>query len=161
MAPVRLNYRCACAAAQGGLTAGALAFSDALPELSAAVLGNASKGIQAAFASYAPSGAWTEGLGYWGYGTNYAVVYIDSMLTATGGDGGAAASPGLNETGLFCLHGVGPSWDQFNWGDSGSGGCDEAVRTSRTLAASSSAIFYVLDERTRGLLLFLLFLQIN
>ena len=83
------------------------------------------------------------------------------MLTATGGDGGAAASPGLNETGLFCLHGVGPSWDQFNWGDSGSGGCDEAVRTSRTLAASSSAIFYVLDERTRGLLLFLLFLQIN
>jgi hypothetical protein len=111
----------------GGLTAGALAFSDALPELSAAVLGNATKGIRAAFASYAPSGAWTEGLGYWGYGTNYALVYIDSMLTATGSDGGAAASPGLNETGLFCLHGVGPSFDEFNWGDSGSGGCDEAV----------------------------------
>ena len=111
----------------GGLTAGALAFADALPQLSAAVLGNATKGIQSAFSSYGPSGAWTEGLGYWGYGTNYALVYIDSMLTATGSDGGASASPGLNETGLFCLHGVGPSWKIYNWGDSGSGGCDEAV----------------------------------
>ena len=55
----------------GGVAAGALAFADALPELSAAALGNASKGIQSAFRSYAPSGAWTEGLGYWGYGTNY------------------------------------------------------------------------------------------
>ena len=111
----------------GGLTAGALAFSDALPQLSAAVVSNASKGIQSALASYGPSGAWTEGLGYWGYGTNYALVYIDSMLTATGSDGGASASPGLNTTGLFCLHGVGPSWKIYNWGDSGSGGCDEAV----------------------------------
>ena len=42
-------------------------------------------------------------------------------------DGGASASPGLNETGLFCLHGVGPSWKIYNWGDSGSGGCEEAV----------------------------------
>jgi hypothetical protein len=40
----------------GGLTAGALAFSDALPALSTAVLGNSTKGIQAAFRSYAPSG---------------------------------------------------------------------------------------------------------
>eukprot|EP01044_Picomonas_judraskeda_P005655 COSAG03_NODE_541_length_7067_cov_2.200201_7_plen_309_part_00 len=111
----------------GGVTAGALAFSDALPQLSAAAIGNASKGIQSAFASYGPAGAWTEGLGYWGYGTNYALVYIDSMATATGSDGGASASPGLNETGLFCLHGVGPSWKIYNWGDSGSGGCDEAV----------------------------------
>ena len=51
----------------------------------------------------------------------------DSFIPGVGSDGGASASPGLNETGLFCLHGVGPSWDAFNWGDSGSGGCDEAV----------------------------------
>jgi hypothetical protein len=130
----------------GGLTAGALAFSDVLP-LSAAVLGNATAGIQAAFHSYAPSGAWPEGLGYWGYGTNYALVFIDSMLSATGADGGASASPGFNQTGakpllchdsrqrefiskqfyhgspgLFCVHGTGPSWRAFNWGDSGDGG---------------------------------------
>jgi hypothetical protein len=42
---------------------------------------------------------------------------------------GASVSPGLNETGLFCMHGVGPSWDIFDWGDSGNGGCDEGSNT--------------------------------
>ena len=88
----------------GGLTAGALAFADALPELSAAVLGNASKGIQSAFGSYAPSGAWTEGLGYWGYGTNYGLVYIDSMLTATG-----------DHSGEHNMHVLNPSTYPYFW----------------------------------------------
>jgi len=103
----------------GGMTAGALALGDELPELCGEILHGALASVPLAMASYAPDGAWGEGPGYWGYATTYNVVMLAALESALGTDFGLAEMEGFAETGLFPLYTTGPSGRTFNFSDSG------------------------------------------
>jgi hypothetical protein len=103
----------------GGMTAGALAIGDELPELAGEVLEAAIKSVPLAMASYAPDGAWGEGPGYWGYATTYNVLMIAALDSALGSDFGLAEIEGFSDTGLFPIYTTGPTGRTFNFADSG------------------------------------------
>lgn len=107
------NWNLVC---NGGLLVGALAFASApvainvtnhtstnASALSDAVFKFASSGLPIAFGAYGPSGAWSEGTTYWGYGTKYALAAVGSVRSTLGI---AKAKtfydvPGFHKTGLF------------------------------------------------------------
>lgn len=101
----------------GGLTLGALAVADEMPEPAAALLKDARTGIRFGLAPYAPDGVYPEGPTYWDYGTSYQVLMIAALETALGTDWHLAASPGfLASAGAF-LQTTGPTGRHFNFSD--------------------------------------------
>jgi Heparinase II/III-like protein len=67
--------------------------------------------------AYAPDGAYGEGIGYWGYSSQYLSVLASSMQTAFGEDFDLSRSPGFSETGMFGIHSEGPLGRMANYGD--------------------------------------------
>ena len=59
--------------------------------------------------AWAPDGAWPEGLNYGGYAQRYLVPTIASLLTATGGDAGLRALPGVLAGPRFITAGLVPT----------------------------------------------------
>ena len=59
--------------------------------------------------AWAPDGAWPEGLNYGGYTQRYLVPTIASLLTATGGDAGLRALPGVLAGPRFLAAGLAPT----------------------------------------------------
>lgn len=59
--------------------------------------------------AWAPDGAWPEGLNYGGYAQRYLVPTIASLLTATGGDAGLRALPGVLAGPRFLAAGLAPT----------------------------------------------------
>lgn len=74
-----------------------------VPDLRAAALANLSNWSAR---SWGPDGAWTEGPNYGGYATRYIVPTIASLLSATGGDAGLRATPGVLLAPRFVLAAV-------------------------------------------------------
>ncbi len=103
----------------GGMTMGALAVGDEVPELAGEILHGALFSVPRAMNSYAPDGAWGEGPGYWGYATAYNVVMLAALESALGTDFGLAEMEGFAETGLFPIYMTGPTGRTFNFSDSG------------------------------------------
>ncbi|WP_165063784.1 heparinase II/III domain-containing protein [Paludisphaera rhizosphaerae] len=103
----------------GGLTVGALAIADEVPEAARQVVDAARKSIPIAMKSYAPDGGWEEGPGYWSYATAYNTYYLDALQTALGTDFGLGDSPGFAEAGEFRMHTIGPIGRTFNFADAG------------------------------------------
>ncbi|SFL11749.1 heparinase II/III domain-containing protein [Falsiroseomonas stagni] len=112
----------------GGLVCGALAVAEDAPTLAAEILSLALPAARPALASYAPDGAWDEGVAYWDYATQYAVFLLAALDTALGANQGLSALPGLAEAGLFRLHLEGPTGRVFNFADGG-----ESVRNTPAL----------------------------
>ncbi len=112
----------------GGLVCGALAVAEDAPMLAAEILTLALPAARPALASYAPDGAWDEGVAYWDYATQYAVFLLAALDTALGADQGLSALPGLAEAGQFRLHQEGPTGRVFNFADGG-----ETVRNTPAL----------------------------
>ncbi|WP_439551233.1 heparinase II/III domain-containing protein [Falsiroseomonas sp.] len=112
----------------GGLVCGALAVAEDAPMLAAEILTLALPAARPALASYAPDGAWDEGVAYWDYATQYAVFLLAALDTALGADQGLSALPGLAEAGQFRLHLESPTGRVFNFADGG-----EAVRNTPAL----------------------------
>ena len=111
-APINWNQVC-----NGGLTMGALAVAEDEPELAGQVVSRALTGVPFEMHSYAPDGAYPEGMGYWAYGTTYNAFLIAGLQTAVGDDFDLPKQPGFLKTSLYRLHLVGPSGLNFSYCD--------------------------------------------
>lgn len=107
------NWNLVC---NGGLVLAALAVEREEPERAARLIEQCVASAPRALASYAPDGAWDEGVSYWNYATQYTAFLIAGLETARG-PSALAQSPGLAETGLFGLHMMGPSGLVFDFAD--------------------------------------------
>ncbi len=105
----------------GGLILGALAIAEDEPKLARRVVSRALASIPRGVSVYAPSGAYPEGPGYWQYGTSYTCLTIRGLNTAVGGNFGIQDTPGLDRTGWYRIHTIGPTGQYFNYADGGAG----------------------------------------
>lgn len=105
----------------GGMLMGALAIAEDEPELAARVMDFARKSIPHGLRPYSPSGAYPEGPAYWQYGTTYTCLTIQALSTALGSDLGLSSFPGLDVTGDYRMHTLGPTALYFNYADAGAG----------------------------------------
>lgn len=101
----------------GGMTTGALAIGDEVPDLAGEVLRGALASIPRAMAEFGPDGGWPEGPGYWHYAIMYNVTMLASLQSALGTDFGLSATPGFSETGLFPIYMAGATDRCFNFAD--------------------------------------------
>jgi len=103
----------------GGLTMGALAVAQLYPETAAELIVKGTETIPQALPSYAPDGGYPEGTGYWSYGTGYLILYLASLLSASGTAYELDDAPGLDGTGYYPLDLTGPLGKTFNYYDNG------------------------------------------
>lgn len=104
-----------------GTLYGALAIADDEPELARDAVRQAVNGVTWSMASYEPDGNYTEGPGYWGYGTGFNVLLLAALNSALGNDFGRAKARGFAETIRYYEHVFGTTGDAFNYPDSGGG----------------------------------------
>ncbi|AXY73442.1 DUF4962 domain-containing protein [Paraflavitalea soli] len=105
-----------------GMTYGAMAIYEDLPELAKQVINRAIETIVLPMADYAPNGAYPEGYGYWGYGTSFNVMFISALDKLFGKDFGLSQKPGFLQTAGYLENMTGPSGKPFNYSDAGGGG---------------------------------------
>ena len=110
---------------------GALAIADEEAELAAKTINFALKSIPNGLTVYPPDGAYPEGPGYWEYGTSYTCVTIRVLRSALGTDFGVHESAGLNNTGWYRIHTLGPCGMQFNYADGGERGRSSSTTFAR------------------------------
>ena len=102
----------------GGMVMSSIALMDVAPELCAKALDEAVAGIKIGLeGSYAQDGAYSEGGGYWQYGTEYAVLAVEALRSAGLPDAGALTHPGFLESGRYIIQVHGTSGLLFNYGD--------------------------------------------
>ncbi|WP_218092196.1 Ig-like domain-containing protein [Paenibacillus solanacearum] len=114
------NWNSVC---NGGIGMGALAIADENPELEALageILEGAIQSLPTMIAEYAPDGAWGEGPGYWEYGTQYAVYFVESLHKTLGTDYGITDMKGFSNAFRFLIQINGPK-GTFNFADGGAG----------------------------------------
>ncbi|MBQ7029007.1 MAG: hypothetical protein IJN32_02070, partial [Thermoguttaceae bacterium] len=104
-----------------GTLYGALAIADDEPELARDAVRQAVNGVTWSMASYEPDGNYTEGPGYWGYGTGFNVLLLAALNSALGNDFGRSEARGFTETIRYYEHVFGTTGDAFNYPDSGGG----------------------------------------
>jgi rhamnogalacturonyl hydrolase YesR len=113
----RYNWNLVC---NGGLIVGALAIADSNEsEKALFILEHARRSMPIAISTYKPDGAWPEGIGYWGYATDYYVYAMDVLDTALGTDFGLSKNEGFAHAGDFPLIAAGPTGLTFNYADAG------------------------------------------
>ncbi len=105
----------------GGLTMGALALADEEPKLAREMILHSREAIVPAMQAFAPDGGCPEGPGYWGYATQYNVLFLAALDTALSTDFDLSKTPGFAETGFFRVHCIGPTNQTFNYADAHSG----------------------------------------
>lgn len=76
-------------------------------------------GIKLPMKNYAPMGVYPEGYGYWHYGTTYNVMLIAQLKSLFGEDFGLSQSEGFLKSAEYIQNMVGPTFQPFNYGDSG------------------------------------------
>jgi Heparinase II/III-like protein len=108
------NWNVVC---HGGLTLGALAIADVAPDVAERTVELALRDVPYAMNTWAPDGAWPEGLAYWNYTSQYNVLLIASLQSAVGSDGGLMSVAGFSQAGFFPLYETGPSGSTFNFAD--------------------------------------------
>lgn len=101
-----------------GLTLAALAVFEACPERAEDIIEKAVKSNPLALSVYAPDGAYPEGYGYWGYGTNFQVMLLDALDGVFKSDAGLSRTTGFFATPKFVRFMGAPSLQCFNFGDS-------------------------------------------
>ncbi len=102
----------------GGLVISAIALSDLEPELSTEALAAATKAIPKGLAvGYPADGAYSEGGGYWSYGTIYTILTIEAFRTAGIPFEKILSHPGFLQSGYFIRQVYGTSDLLFSYGD--------------------------------------------
>jgi|GEM_PF-1275186 len=104
----------------GGLVAAAIAYNTVYPDECTRILGYAVTDLERSMYSYAPDGGYLESPGYWAYGTNYTMIMMAALESATGRDYGLFYSPGFAASAYFIAY---FETEVGSWGfhDSGSG----------------------------------------
>ncbi|RPJ58057.1 MAG: heparinase [Acidobacteria bacterium] len=102
-----------------GMTYGAIAIFEDHPDVARQIIDRSIESIPLAMRDYGPDGAYPEGYGYWGYGTNFNVMFLSAIEKVFGKDYGLSETPGFKKTAAYLLHMTGPSGDCFNYSDSG------------------------------------------
>ncbi len=84
----------------GALTAASLAFANVpdMRESCETLLGNAITNVERSFFTYAPDGGYIEGPGYWAYGTDFQIVMLSALESATGTNYNLYETPGFKES---------------------------------------------------------------
>lgn len=102
----------------GGLVLSAIALMDLEPELSTKALEAATQAIPKGLTvGYPPDGAYSEGGGYWAYGTIYTILTIEALRTAKLPYDKIRSHPGFLQSGFFVRQVYGTSGQLFNYGD--------------------------------------------
>lgn len=110
------NQVCHC-----GICYGALALAEDEPELARQIVRRSVNGVTWSMNSYEPDGNYTEGPGYWGYGTSFNILLIAGLKSALGTDFGRSNAPGLLKTIHYYEHVFGTTGNAYNYPDSGGG----------------------------------------
>ncbi len=84
-------------------------------------------GITWSMSSYQPDGNYTEGPGYWGYGTGFNILFFEALETALGNNFGLSEDPGFLRSIQYYEHVFGTTGNAFNYPDSGGGKMFEAT----------------------------------
>lgn len=103
----------------GGMTMGALAVYERIPQEAQRHIERALAGNPKAQECYGPDGVYPEGFGYWEYGTWYEVMLIESLRTALGTSYGLEKAPGFLESARFMNFMTTPTGATFNFSDCG------------------------------------------
>ncbi len=111
----------------GGLVVAALAVAEREPELARRIIDRAIANVPRAGALYAPAGAYSEGPGYWAYGTSFYVLLIEALRSTLGDAHGLELVPGFLRTADSQVHLTGPSGNFFNFADCGYTSANEPV----------------------------------
>lgn len=102
----------------GGMVLSAVALLDIAPKLALSALAEARANIPIGLkAGYPPDGAYSEGAGYWGYGTIYSILTAEALRTAQLPGAGITEHPGFLESGKYVALAYGNSGLMFNYGD--------------------------------------------
>jgi hypothetical protein len=105
-----------------GITFGALALYEDLPQLSKSLIDRALGSIRLPMADYNPDGAYPEGYGYWDYGTTFNVLFLSAIEKVYGTDFGLTTSSAFLKTGGYQQNMTGTNFLCFNYADCGLGG---------------------------------------
>lgn len=105
-----------------GITLGALAIHENMPELSKALVDKAIESMQLPMKDYNPDGAYPEGYSYWDYGTTFNVLFLSVIEKIYGTDFGLTQSSAFLKTAAYQQNMTGPSHLCFNYADCGLGG---------------------------------------
>lgn len=100
-----------------GMTFGALAIYEDHPDIAQKVIERALDTIPLAMEDYRPDGAYPEGYGYWGYGTSFNVMFLSAIDKVWPGGFDYSGHSAFLNTGRFRKHMIGPTMQNFNWGD--------------------------------------------
>jgi hypothetical protein len=101
----------------GGVGIAALAIGAEEEEMFSKIISHVMVNLPYALQSYAPDGAWDEGVGYWDYGTRYLTYLMASLQSATGQLYGIPNAEGLAETCYFPIYMSGNGNKSYQFGD--------------------------------------------
>ncbi len=105
-----------------GMAYGAMAIYEDKPELARTIINRSIASIDIPMKEYGPDGNYTEGYGYWGYGTTFNVLFISALDKLFGENFGLTEKPGFLKTAGFMENMTGATGIPFNFFDSGTGG---------------------------------------
>ena len=104
-----------------GMAYGAIAVYESMPDTAKAIVERAIASIRLPMQKYAPDGAYPEGFTYWSYGTSFNVMFLSALETLFGTDYGLSALEGFLPSAVYIQNMIGPSGENFNYGDSDGG----------------------------------------
>ncbi len=110
-----INWNQVC---NGGISIGALAIAEVIPDLASEILCTAIEGVLLPMKAYEPDGGGYEGPTYWDYGSRYNVFFIDALDNSLGTDFGLSTMEGFRRSGDFQIHLSGNNLLCFNFSDS-------------------------------------------
>ncbi|MBQ8099383.1 MAG: heparinase II/III family protein [Bacteroidaceae bacterium] len=102
-----------------GMLYGALAVRDRYKPLADSIIDRALRNVRIPMQGYAPDGAYPEGTGYWGYGTNFNVMLLSAVERLCGKDFGLSESKGFMQTGEYLQAMTLPSLQMYCYSDNG------------------------------------------
>jgi len=110
-----INWNQVC---NGGISIGALAIAEHIPEIASKILCTAIESIQLPMKAYEPDGGGYEGPTYWDYGSRYNVFFLDALENSLGTDFGLGSMEGFRRSGDFQIHLSATNLMCFNFSDS-------------------------------------------
>lgn len=110
-----INWNQVC---NGGISIGALAVAETIPDLASEILCTAIESIQLPMKVYEPDGGGHEGPTYWDYGSRYNVFFLDALDNSLGTDFGLGTMEGFRRSGDFQIYLSGNNLLCFNFSDS-------------------------------------------